>query len=93
MTVVMSLKKHLADLEAAEYAKPPSQRRPVPTIPELAKAINLTRQGLHTFAKESSQLVNLKILSDVISALKEQGFPTEVADLLIAYPSDLVEKE
>lgn len=91
MTVIMSLKKHLADLEAAEYAKPPTQRRAVPSMAELAAAVGVSRQGIYTFAKEDSQLVNLKTLSAVISELRRQGFPTDVKDLLIAHPSELVE--
>lgn len=88
--VIMSLKKYLTTLEAAEYEKPPSQRRHVPTLAELADVSGVTRQGFYAFAKEEAQLVNLNTLSLVISELRKQGFQAEVGDLLIAYPANLV---
>lgn len=88
--VVMSLRKHLATLEAIEYAKPPLQRRHVPTLAELADVSGITRQGFYAFAKEGAQLVNLNILSVVIAELRRHGFETEVGDLLVIYPANLV---
>lgn len=91
--VVMSLKKHLTELEATEYTKPPLERRRVPSLPELAKVAGITKQGIYTFASEHNERINMKTLSIVISELRRQGFPTDVSDLLIAYPANSVKSE
>lgn len=90
MTVVITLREHLDALQAEENRKPPSERRPVPSIPELADAVNLSRQGMYNFASGEVKLVNRELLSDIINVLQQRGFATDVSDLLKAYPQSKV---
>ena len=93
MRVVVTLKEHLTNLESAENRKPPALRRHVPTIGELAKATSLTRQGLYRFADSDAKMVNLSVLSAVISELRRLGFSTELTDILTPYPGDIEASE
>lgn len=78
-------------LEAEGGRRPPSQRRPVLDLPELAEAIGFSRQGMYNFAGGDLKMVNLSTLSAIINELRGRGFPTDVGDILVAYPSDTVE--
>lgn len=93
MTVVITIKEHLARLEAQETQRPPNQRRPVPSMAELAEAAGITRQGMYNFASGSVKMVNLEILSAVINELLRRGFPADVSDLLTAYPASTIADE
>jgi DNA-binding Xre family transcriptional regulator len=83
----VTLKEHLQQLEASEAVKHPSQRRDVPSIPELAEAAGVTRATLYNLP--SVQSVNLKLLDRIIDELNRQGFETELTDLLTTYPDEM----
>jgi DNA-binding Xre family transcriptional regulator len=90
VSVQITLEDHLKRLEVAELAKLPNERRRVPTVPELADAAGITRQAMHKFATNRVKLVNLEVLSAVLSELRRRGFPADVSDILTAYPADSV---
>jgi DNA-binding Xre family transcriptional regulator len=92
VSVHITLDDHLKRLEVAELAKLPNERNFVPTITELAEVAGITRQAMHNFATNRVKLVNLEVLSVVISELRRRGFSVEVSDLLIAYPSSGVKE-
>jgi DNA-binding Xre family transcriptional regulator len=90
VAVIITLKEHLARLEAEETKRAPAHRRHVPTVPELAEAVNISRQGMYNFATGDVKLVNRELLAAIINELQARGFPTEVGDLLKAYPASAV---
>lgn len=90
VAVIITLKEFITRLEAQEAAKPPRDRRAVPTIPELAEAADITRQGMYNFASGKIKMMNLDILSAVINEFRRRGFEVDVADLLTAFPADSV---
>ena len=86
MVIRVSLKEYLADLISSEGKKPLSQRREVPNIAELVRATGVGRATLYNMANNKNQTINLGVLSEIMSCLCNQGFPTEISDLLRAYP-------
>jgi len=84
----VTLQDHLKRLEVAEFSKPSHQRRKIPNVPELARITGITRQSMYNLAANRIDRVSLKTLSVVMSELRRRGFPTEVSDLLTAYPAN-----
>lgn len=91
--IVVTLRECLTRLEAEESAKPPGQRRHVPTIPELARRVGVSRATLYNLAGGYVEAVNLKTLSAVLSELRRDGFDVKLTDLLTVYPAELVTAE
>ena len=91
VSIKVTLQDHLKRLEVAELSKLPNNRKKIPSLPDLAEAVGVTRQAMHNLATNRVTLVNLTILSAVLSELRRQGFPTDVSDVLVAYPADAVE--
>lgn len=83
--VKLALRDLLILLEAGEVGKPPSKRRAVPSLTELAEAANISRQGMVYFSEEAKR-VNLETLAIVLYELRRRGFEVEVGDLLREYP-------
>ena len=83
----MALQDYLVLLEASEIEKPPSQRREVPSLVELATITNMSRQGMYHFSSDEVRRVNLDTLAAVINELRRRGFEVEVGDLLREYPA------
>lgn len=90
VSVQITLREHLAYLEAAEASKWPNQRKEVPGIPDLAAAAGVSRQAMYNIASRQVKMINLEILSAIINELRRRGFDTEIADLLTAYPVEAV---
>lgn len=86
VSVQVSLREYLIQLEASESIKPPHERRAVPSLPSLAAAAGFTRQGLYNLAGGNIKMLNLEVLSKVMNELRRHGFPVEVSHLLTAYP-------
>ena len=94
VTVVVTIKEHLARLEAQETKKPPNKRRTVPSMAELAAAAGITRQGMYQIAGNRVRKLDLDTLSAVLNMLRYNEFPAEVSDLLTAHPvSDVAQEE
>lgn len=87
VTIRVTLKEHLIALEALESQKPPEERYPVPTLAELIKASGVSRATLYNMAGNYVNSANLVVLSAIMSDLRRRGFPTQVSDLLTAYPA------
>lgn len=91
VSVQITLREHLAHLEASEASKWPNQRKEVPGIPDLAAAAGVSRQAMYNIASRQVKMINLEILSAIINELRRRGFATEVSDLLTAYPLDAID--
>jgi protein-disulfide isomerase-like protein with CxxC motif len=90
IVIQVNLKEHLTALEQAEYAKPINQRRQVPTIADLARALGINRTILYNWATQKYESTRHDILGVIINALSASGFPTTIEDLLKAHPASTV---
>jgi DNA-binding Xre family transcriptional regulator len=88
MTIVLTLGDYLKKLEGIESDKPPAQRRPVPSVAELAEAAEVHRATMYNMVNGQVKLVNLESLSAVFNELRDRGFEVDVSDLLKAFPTD-----
>jgi DNA-binding phage protein len=89
LTVQMTLTDHLKRLDVAEFSKPLGERRPIPTIAELAEAAGMSRQGMYKLASNRVASVRFEVLASIMMELRQRGFPTDVSDLITAYPIEL----
>lgn len=80
--MIIKLRSYLANLEDAEQAAPAAARREVPTITALARAANVSRVQLQRVAGNDVKSVKLEIIGNVIRALRDRGFDTDISDLL-----------
>jgi DNA-binding Xre family transcriptional regulator len=90
--VRMTLEDHLKRLEVAELSKLPHERRQVPNIPQLAKAIGVTRQALYNLSTNRLQSVKFDTLAGIISELRRRGFSVSISDLVVEYPAQSIAK-
>lgn len=78
----IQLKTHLESLKAKENSKPKENRRPVPTMEEIANDIGMTTVALSNIATNKINQLNLKTGGKIIAAIRARGFPMEVSDLM-----------
>lgn len=81
--VYVRLKAYLDDLKAIEMSKPPSQRKKVPSLSELARKLGLHQTHLARIAGNKMASLNFKIFGDIITEMRGRGFPMQVTDLLV----------
>lgn len=80
--LVMNFKAYLTRLRADELAKPEGQRKPIPTLTELAKEIDVTRSQLSRFIGGKVSKIDRKMGGALIAAMRRRGFDTKITDLL-----------
>ena len=76
-----NLKGYLAELEAAEAAKPDGERRAVPSLTGLAKAAGVHKVTMSKLVRGQIRSLNFDIGSAIISEMRRSGFDTEPGDL------------
>ena len=84
--IFIILKAYLERLEAFERSKPISQRRPVPTMSELAAAIKVHPVTLSNIANNQIRHLNLRTAAAIIDEMRRRGFLMEISDLLAYRP-------
>lgn len=77
--IKITVREHLKELEAREGRK--AYGAAVPSIPELAEAVGVTRATLYNFDKVKA--LNLRLLNRIIQELRRRGFPTRLEDVLV----------
>jgi hypothetical protein len=82
------LKAYLEHQRALERSKPETQRRPVPTIDELATELGIHRVTLSNIANGNIQDLNLRLGGRVITAMRRRGFQMEVTDFIAYRPPE-----
>ena len=83
MPVKVKIVEYLGDLRLSQEGMPPSQRKAIPTVTEFANAAQVTRQTMHGFIfREEHKLLNLHLLSSILSLLRGYGHGTQLTDLL-----------
>lgn len=81
------LKSYLDELAAAEEAKPEAQRRQVPTMKEIAEAVDYNPVSMSRLATGKIRSLNLELASKIIDEVRRWGFPMETTDLVVYRPS------
>ena len=82
--IKITVREHLKELEAREGRK--AQGANVPSIPELAAAVGVTRATLYNL--EKAKALNLILLDKLIMELRRQGFGTTLEDVLTYVEQD-----
>lgn len=77
--IKITVKEHLKELEAQEGRR--LGGRQVPSIPDLAKAVGVTRATIYNFEKVRN--LNLELLDKIIVELRGRGFDTNLEDVLM----------
>lgn len=82
MAIIVTLNSYLDRLAEGESSKPKEDRRPIPSISELARIVQIDRTGLGRIANNQVGCINHKVLSLVISELRRRGFNTQLGDIM-----------
>ena len=80
----VALKEYLAQVEALEATRPIEQRRPVPSIVELAKVVGIHPITMSDIANNHVIRFNLNTGAAIIDEMRRRGFSMEVSDLLMS---------
>lgn len=80
--VYVTLKEHLAHLEAIETSKPSDQRRKVPSMAVLARLAGIEPNTMSRWSRNEIGASNHKTLNVIISELRARGFPADISDIL-----------
>lgn len=80
----VNIKGYLNELKRGESAKPPNERKPVPTLTHLAEVSGVSRQHMSQLANGRIRIVNLDVLAAVIIELRRWGFTdTDLHHILV----------
>jgi DNA-binding Xre family transcriptional regulator len=90
IVVTLTIAAYLKKLEAEEAAKPPRDRREVPSVADLAEAAGVSRGAMYNLVNGQVKLVNLDLLSSIINELRQRGFDAYINDLLTTFPAEAV---
>jgi len=82
------LRDYLNRIEAAERAKPPHERQRVPSLRELSKELSIHEVNLSRLANNKITDLRLPLAAQIISTMRQYGFPMEVSDLLVYIPDE-----
>lgn len=85
--MVVNLKSYLHQLAADELRKPESQRRPVPTLKELARAVGIHEITMVNLANNNIKLLNLETAARIITEMRRRGFDMRECDLVLYRPT------
>jgi DNA-binding Xre family transcriptional regulator len=80
------LKQYLERIDKEEREKPPSQRRRVPSIRELAKAVDMHEVNLSRLANDRVSDLRLSTAAKIIGTMRQYGFSMDVSDFLVYTP-------
>lgn len=80
--MIVKLKSYLATLDDLERFKPAANRKPIPTVTELAKEVGVSRAQMQRVVSGHIDSLKLKVGGGIIKALRERGFETDVSDIL-----------
>lgn len=83
------LKAYLSELAAAEEQKPRQLRRPVPTMKELAEAVDYDPQTMSRLATGKIKSLNFELGAKIIDEMRGRGFQMQVTDLIAYEPPDM----
>ena len=87
IVIQLTIDAFLTRLEAEKKANP-SDKRDVPSIPELAKAAGVSRGAMYNLVTGRVKHVNIELLTAVANELRRRGFEVQVDDLLGVYSEE-----
>jgi hypothetical protein len=73
-------------IEAAERAKPPGERRYVPTMGEIAEAIGINQVTLSKLMSGKIRALNLDTGGKIMQTMRRYGFDMAETDLIAFVP-------
>jgi DNA-binding Xre family transcriptional regulator len=82
------LGSYLAETEELERRKPEGQRRPVPTITELASAAGVNKATVSRLLSGETGALNLDMGRAIFDELYRRGFQPSPGDLIAYRPPD-----
>jgi hypothetical protein len=88
----ITLRSYLEHLEELEASKPPHQRRPVPTMAQIASDIGISAVAMSNIASNKIRQLSLDTGAKIIAAVRSYGFPMDVSDLIAFRPGDVEEE-
>jgi hypothetical protein len=91
MPVFINIKPYLAELERNQTSKPQPERLKVPTLARIARHVGMNEKHFLRIANNQIKKLDLDALDKIIEFMREKGFITDVADLLIYKPRDQIE--
>jgi hypothetical protein len=80
--IFIKLPVYLAELRQVEGRKPRSQRRPIPTMKQLALAAGIHPVTLSRLVRGRILALNLEIGAAIIAEMRQRGFDMQLCDLL-----------
>jgi hypothetical protein len=89
MPVKIVLREYLEKIKREEKAKPVHQRRPIPTITEMAAASGISRAAFTDFSYDRTMSINRQVVDSIIDQLRACGFDTDLTDILRYIPRDV----
>ncbi len=90
-TIRITLKDYLIRLQAEDLDKPPSKRRKVPALSELATATGISRESMSRLVNNHRRRINLDLVAKITNELEKHGWQPQINDLLMF--TDTAEEE
>lgn len=88
MPVYVNLESYLSKLKALESTKSKEERRPVPSLSELAACIGMHQTTINRIANNAISNLNLETADKIITEMRQRGFQMDVSDLLAYIPPE-----
>jgi hypothetical protein len=76
------LKPYLEELAIKEEARPEEERRPVPTMEEIARSVKYNPVSMSRLVTGRIKSLNLELGAAIVDELRRRGFPMQVTDLV-----------
>lgn len=85
-SMYITFSAYLDELRAAEKQKPPAQRQPVPTIKDLAKAVDVHQVTLTNIVTGHIDRLSIDTARKVMDEMWRLGFKPEITDFIKYVP-------
>ena len=82
-TMKVTFKEYLDDLGRAEKRKPEGEQRPIPTMEEIADAVEIHPVSFSRIVNNNVKRLNLDTMGRVIAFMRARGFKMESTDFLV----------
>lgn len=82
MPVKVVVMEYIDKLKGQERKKPVHERRPIPTVEEMAKAAGISKTGFIDFAHNRTKGINRDLIDSVITQLRACGYDTQLTDVI-----------
>lgn len=87
-TMHVVFREYLTQIEKAERAKPPGERRYIPTLGEIATSIGINQVTLSKLMSGKIRALNLDTGGKIMQTMRQYGFEMTERDLVAYTPGD-----